>query len=205
LSGTSATISSTYSGDANYAASSSSKTEVNIGPAPNFNLNATPSTWQMQSKQYTTVQLTLTSVKGFTDSFSLGCLGLPKNATCTFSEDQTQLPAGGIRTVSVTVDTGSPLLGGTQARIESYSIRSIVACSIPAFFAFGLLGFRAKRLRLIGRLLVLSGVCAMISGLSGCGSIESNGTPPGTYNFIVTATGRTGVSQFVSLNMTITK
>ncbi len=45
----------------------------------------------------------------------------------------------------------------------------------------------------------------MISGLSGCGSIEINGTPPGTYNFIVTATGRTGVSQFVSLNMTITK
>jgi sugar lactone lactonase YvrE len=205
LSGTSATISSTYSGDANYAASSSSKTEVNIGPAPNFNLDATPTTWQMQSKQYTTVQLTLTSVKGFTDSFSLGCLGLPKNATCTFSEDQTQLPAGGIRTVSVTVDTGSPLLGGTQARIESYSIRSIVACSIPGFFALGLLGFRTRRLRLIGRLLVLSGVCAMISGLSGCGSIESNGTPPGTYNFIVTATGRTGVSQFVSLNMTITK
>jgi len=103
------------------------------------------------------------------------------------------------------VDTGSPLLGGTQARIESYSIRSIGACSIPVFFAFGLLGFRTRRLRLIGRLLVLSGVCAMISGLSGCGSIESNGTPPGTYNFMVTATGRTGVSQFVSLNMTITK
>jgi hypothetical protein len=45
----------------------------------------------------------------------------------------------------------------------------------------------------------------MISVLSGCGSIESNGTPPGTYSFIVTATGRTGISQFVSLNMTITK
>ena len=205
LSGTSATISSTYSGDANYAASSSSMTQVNIGPAPDFSLDATPTTWQMQSKQYTTVQLTLTSVKGFTDSFSLGCLGLPKNATCTFSEDQTQLPAGGIRTVSVTVDTGSPLLGGTQARNESKPIRSIVACSIPAFFVLGLLGFRTRRLRLIGRLVVLSGVCAMISSLSGCGSIESNGTPPGTYNFIVTATGKTGVSQFVSLNMTITK
>jgi uncharacterized membrane protein len=45
----------------------------------------------------------------------------------------------------------------------------------------------------------------MISGLSGCGSMESNGTPPGIYNFIITATGRTGVSQFVNLNMTITK
>jgi len=205
LPGTSATISSTYSGDVNYAASSSSKTEVSIGPAPNFSLDATPTTWQMQSKQYTTVNLTLTSVKGFTDSFSLGCLGLPQNATCTFSKDQTELPAGGVRTVTVTVDTGSPLLGGTQARHEGHSDGLVVACSLPAVFALGLLGLRTRRVRLIGSLLVLSGLCVLVSGLSGCGSIENNGTPPGTYSFIITATGRTGISQFVSLNMTITK
>jgi sugar lactone lactonase YvrE len=205
LSGVSATIASTYSGDANYAASSSSKTEVSIGPAPNFSLNATPTTWQMQTKQYTTINLALTSVKGFTDFLSLGCLGLPKNTTCTFSEDQTELPAGGVRAETVTVDTGSPLLGGTQARNEGHSGRLIVACSLPAFFALGLLGFRARRLRLIGRLLFFTGFCVLVSGLSGCGSIENNGTPPGTYNFIITATGRTGISQFVSLNMTITK
>lgn len=205
LSGTSATISSAYSGDVNYAASSSSKTQVTIGPAPDFSLDATPTTWQMQSKQYTTVNLTLTSVKGFTDSFSLGCLGLPQNATCTFSEDQTQLPAGGVRKVTVTVDTGSPLLGGTQARNQENSGRSIVVCSLPAAFALGLLGFGVRRRRLIGSLLVFSGLCVLVSGLSGCGSIESNGTPPGNYNFIVTATGKTGISQFVSLNMTITK
>jgi sugar lactone lactonase YvrE len=205
LSGASATISSTYSGDANYAASSSSKTVVTIGPAPNFSLDATPTTWQMQTKQYTTVKLTLTSVKSFTDSFSLGCLGLPQNATCTFSEDQTELPAGGVRTVNVIVDTGLPLLGGTQARNENHSGRLVVACSLPWVFGLGLLGFRIRRLRLIGSLLVFSGLCVLVSGLSGCGSIESNGTPPGIYNFIITATGRTGISQFVSLNMTITK
>ena len=204
LSGASATISSTYNGDANYAASSST-TEVTIGPAPDFSLDATPTTWQMRTKQYTTISLTLTSVKGFTDSFSLGCLGLPQNATCTFSEDQTELPAGGVRTVSVTVDTGSPLLGGTQAHNREHSRSLIAVCSLPAIFALGLLGFRTRRLPLAGRLLVVSVVCVLVSGLSGCGSIESNGTPPGTYNFIVTATGRTGISQFVSLNMTITK
>jgi hypothetical protein len=67
------------------------------------------------------------------------------------------------------------------------------------------LGFRARRLRLIGRLLVWGLVCVMISGISGCGSIENNGTPAGTYNFFVTATGKTGVSQFVSLTMTVTQ
>ena len=205
LSGTNATISSTYNGDSNYAASSSSKTEVTIGPAPNFHLDATPTTWQMQTKQYAIVKLTLTSVKSFTDSFSLGCLALPQNATCTFSKDQTDLPAGGIQTVAVTIDTGSPLLSRTQALNQSRPSGLIVACSIPAFFALGFLGFRIRRLRWMGRLTVLFGLCVLFSGLSGCGNIESNGTPPGTYNFLITATGRTGISQFVGLNMTITK
>jgi hypothetical protein len=122
-----------------------------------------------------------------------------------FSEDETELPAGGVRRVTVTVDTGSPLLGGTQARNEGHSGSLVVACSLPAVFALGLLGFRTRRVRLIGSLLVISGLCALVSSLSGCGSIENSGTPPGTYNFMITATGRTGISQFVNLNVTITK
>jgi hypothetical protein len=207
LSGSSATISSTYSGDANYAASSSSPTHVTIGPAPNFSLDVTPTSWQMQTRQHNTIKLTLTSVRNFSDSFSLGCLGLPQNATCVFSKDQTELPAGGVQTVSLTVDTSSPLLGGTQARnagrIGSGTI--IFACSFPGIFALGLPAFRNQRPRLTGSLLVLGGLCFLAWGLCGCGSIESNSTPPGTYNFVITATGRTGVSQFVNLTMTITK
>jgi len=45
----------------------------------------------------------------------------------------------------------------------------------------------------------------MTSALSGCGSIQNSGTAPGTYNFLVTATGQTGVSQFVNLTMTISQ
>jgi hypothetical protein len=205
LSGSAATISSTYSGDANYAASSSSPIEVTIGAAPNFNLDATPTTWQMQTKQHNTIKLILTSVKNFTDTFSLGCLGLPQNATCTFSKDQTELPAGGAETVTLTVDTGSPLLSGTQARNHSHSGSGVLvyACLFPGIFALGLLAFRTRRLRLTCNFLLLGGLCLLASSLSGCGSIENNGTPPGTYNFIITATGRTGVSQFVNMTMTI--
>lgn len=207
LSGSSATISSSYSGDVNYAPSTSSPTQVEIGPAPNFNLSATPTSWQMQTKQHNTINLTLTSVKSFTDMFSLGCLGLPKNTTCTFSKDQADLPAGGSQTIDVTVDTGSPLLSGTQARYNNHSASGTMAltCSIPGIFALGLLAFRSRRLRLPNRLLVLFGLCVFASLLSGCGSIENNGTPPGTYNFTISATGRTGVSQVVNLTMTITK
>ena len=206
LSGTSATISSKYSGDTNYAASSSSQTQVTIGPAPNFNLQVTPTSWQMQSKQHIFIKVMLTSTKNFTDSFSLGCLGLPQNATCTFSVDKTDLPAGGSRSIDLTVDTGSSLLGGTQASNDKHSNSGVVvACLLPGCLAFGLLTFRVRRLRLMSGLLVLVGLCGVTSGLSGCGSIENVGTPPGSYNFVITAAGQTGVSQFVNMTMVITQ
>ncbi|WP_353072153.1 Ig-like domain repeat protein [Tunturiibacter gelidoferens] len=206
LPGTSATISSTYNGDANYAASSATPTPVTIGPPPDFIIQATPTSWQMQSKQSLTVKLMLTSVKSFADSFSLGCLGLPKNATCTFSQDKPNLEAGSVQSVDVTVDTGTPLLGGTEARAESRSVsRGIFACFLPGCVLFGLLGSRVRRFRSIGLVLLLMGVLGLTSALSGCGSIENNGTTPGTYNFMINATSQTGVSHFVNMTMTITQ
>jgi hypothetical protein len=207
LSGSTATISSSYSGDVNYAPSSSTPTQVTIGPAPDFNLIATPTTWQLQTKQHSVITLTLASVKNFTDTFSLGCLGLPQNATCTFSKDQAELPAGGVLTLTVTVDTNSALLSGAQARVDrrSGSDTVVLACSLPGIFALGLLALRARRTRLTYSLVALLGLCAMAFGAIGCGSIQSTGTPPGTYNFVVNATGRTGVSQFVDMTMTVTK
>jgi sugar lactone lactonase YvrE len=205
LSGSSANLSSTYSGDANYASSSSSPSTVTIGPAPDFSLQATPTTWQMQSKQHIAISVTLISVRNFTDAFVLGCSGLPQYATCSFSQDKTNLPAGGSQSVTLTVDTGDPLLGGTQAHYDGTPKAKIVfACLFPGSLAFGLLVFRLRRARWAGGFL-LGVVLAMTTALSGCGSIQNSGTAPGTYNFLVTATGQTGVSQFVNLTMTISQ
>jgi hypothetical protein len=209
LPGTSANLSSAYSGDANYAPSSSSPTTVPIGPAPDFTLEATPLSWQMQSKLHLDIKVSLTSVRNFTDTFSLGCLGLPQNATCTFSQDKINLPAGGVQSVTLTVDTGLPLLSGTQASNQDHSRSKIAfACLFPGSLALGFLAFRFRRvqaIRAIGCLLLSFSLFAMAAGLSGCGSIQNSGTPPGTYSFLVSATGRTGISQYVEMTMTITK
>ncbi|GGG73663.1 hypothetical protein GCM10011585_15270 [Edaphobacter dinghuensis] len=206
LPGTSANLSSTYSGDANYATSSASPSTVPIGPAPDFTLQATPITWQLQSTQHLDIQLTLTSVRNFTDTFSFGCLGLPQDTTCTFSKDKANLPAGGVQTVTLTVDTGHPLLGGTQASNDQHSnSRVVLACLFPGSLAFCFLAFKLRRVRLVSGLLLFVGIIAMTSGLSGCGTIQNTGTPPGTYNFMVSVTGQTGVSQYVNMTMTVTK
>lgn len=204
LSGNSANLSSVYSGDANYSGSSASPTTVPIGPAPDFSLLATPNSWSMQSKQHLDITVTLASVRQFTDTFVLGCSGLPQYATCSFSQDKTVLPAGGSKSVTLTVDTGNPLLSGTQARNEAASKTIAFACLFPGSLVFSLLAFRYRRTRWVGGLLLMV-VFAMTSALSGCGSIQNSGTPPGTYNFLVTATGQTGVQQFATMTMTITQ
>jgi hypothetical protein len=206
LPGTSASLSSIYSGDANYATSSASPATVPIGPAPDFTLDATPITLQVQSKQHLDVKVSLSSVRNFTDTFSFGCLGLPADTTCTFSKDRANLPAGGVQSVTLTVDTGHPLLSGSQASNEQRSNSKIaMACLFPGALAFGFLAFKLRRVRLVSGLLLFVGIIAMTSGLSGCGTIQNSGTPPGTYNFLVSATGQTGVSQYVDITMTVTK
>src|SRR6202020_1147306 len=99
---------------------------------PDFDIQATPTSWQMQSKQNRTIKLILISVKSFADTFSLGCLGLPQNATCTFSQDETNLAAGGVQSIDVTVDTGSPLLSGTQDRNDNHAVpTAVLALLLP--------------------------------------------------------------------------
>jgi hypothetical protein len=206
LPGTSASLSSTYSGDVNYETSSSSPATVPIGPAPDFTLQASPIAWQLQSKQHRDIKISLASVRSFTDTFSFGCLGLPADTTCTFSQDKANLPAGGVQSVTLTVDTGHPLLSGSQASNDQRSNSKIVfACLFPGSLAFCFFAFRLRRVRLVSGLLLLVGIIAMTSGLSGCGAIQNSGTPPGTYNFLVSATGQTGVSQYVNMTMTVTK
>lgn len=206
LPGSSATLTSTYNGDSNYAPSTSSPTTVPVGPAPDFTLQATPTTWQMASKEHKDIQVSLASVRNFSDTFSLGCLGLPADATCTFAKDKVTLAANGVQTITLTVDTGHPLLSGEQASNQAHSHGSVAfACLFPGSLAFCFLAFRLRRVRLVGCLLLLFGVAAFTTGLSGCGTIQNTGTPPGTYNFLITATGQTGVSQYVNATMTITK
>ncbi|HZY61389.1 MAG TPA: Ig-like domain repeat protein [Edaphobacter sp.] len=203
LPGTSANLSSTYSGDANYATSSSTPSTVPIGPAPDFSLNATPITFQLQSTQNKDIQVSLTSVRNFTDTFSFGCLGLPKDATCTFSNNRAKLPAGGVATVTLTLDTGFPLLGGTQASNDDHSTTKVAfACLLPGIF---FLAFRRRGVRLLSVLVIVVGMFAVTSGLTGCGTIQHTGTPPGTYHFLISATGQTGVSQYVDVTVTVTK
>jgi len=213
-------VTAVYSGDANYATSTSAITTIAIGPAPDFNMGVTPSTFTLQTKAHTPLAITLTSMNNFSDTFALGCAGLPAKATCTFSKDSVLLPAGGAVTVTVTVDTGDPLGGGTATTTSKNQVpglfgnsssgfgkdtTTVMACLMPGCFLMGLLGLRMRRFRKVGGLLLLLCLMGATTVLSGCAGLNMGSTAPGSYNFRVTATGATGIEQSINVSMTVTQ
>jgi hypothetical protein len=199
-------ITASYAGDSVYSASVSQPIgPVIVDPTTEFTLTSSSSSVQMPTKQYSVVTLTLQSAPGFSDVMELGCLGLPSLATCNFSSNLVSLSPNGTKTVQLTIDTGSPQTAGGQARLRQASPLTL-ACALPAGALLALLIFTGRRNRRYFAGLLLLTLAAFTVGLSGCGALQTNGTPVGTYNIMVTAVGqKTGVSQSANIVLTVTQ
>jgi len=205
LQGTSEPVTATYNADTVYASSTSVVTAITGGGVSQYSIVVTPGTMTMQSSQHGVATFTLTSVSNFTDTMQLGCLGLPVDATCTFSVDQGVLPANGTLTGKLTVDTGDPLGAGATAKNESSTRSGVLLAFLPAGLLVCLVFFRSRRRSLPLLLLLLCAVAGTL-GVSGCGGIKINSTPAGTYNFKVTAYGvGTGVTRTQDVTLIVTQ
>jgi hypothetical protein len=196
----------TYQGDSQYLGSVSSAVSLTVIQATNFTITLNPPAMQLKTTQHNTIQLTLTSIQNFTDVLSLGCVGLPRAATCTFTSDQVSLDANGHQTISLTIDTGSPLTAGSVAKVDEPSVSRIVLCFLPGGLILGLSLLRSRRAGklLSGLLLALLFTGAM--AITGCGGLDVHGTPAGTYTFKVTAIGaKTAVTQSAPMTLTVTQ
>ena len=196
-------IVASYSGDAVYMASTSASTPVQPGPATQFVLTIDPATVTIVSKQHTTINVSLASIKGFSDNIQFGCLGLPFAATCTFSTPQTKLAGDGTATVQLTLDTGNPLGIGAQASVAP-NRRGVgpLLCLLPVVLVMSL----SSRWRKLSALLLAMVAFTLTLSLSGCAGLQGSGTPPGTYTFKVTASAQgSGATQSQPLALTVTQ
>jgi hypothetical protein len=201
-------IVATYSGDSVYSASTSPITSISGAPASQFTMQTNPSSITLQSKQHATVDLTIGSVKGFTDTLSLGCLGLPYAATCTFSTDTATLKSDGTVTVHIVVDTGSPLTAGGAAQTAQARRGPHTAelCLLPGGALLAFLLLRPGSRRPLKGLLLMICIAALALQTTGCGTLDVNGTPAGTYVVKISASGvQTGVTLTQDLALTVTK
>ena len=197
---------STYQGDSQYSGSVSSAVPLTVIQATNFTIALNPPTMQLKTTQHNTIQLTLTSIQNFTDVLSLGCVGLPRAATCTFTSDQVSLPANGKQTISLTIDTGSPLTAGSVARVEEISSSRIALCFLPGGLILALSFRRLRRANKLMSGLLLALLFTGAMAITGCGGLDVHGTPAGTYTFNVTAIGaKTAVTQSAPMTLTVTQ
>lgn len=185
------TITATYSGDVNYVTSNASA--VDIVTYPTVIVSPGTSNLTVGKVDAGTLTLSVTSLGGFTGAVALSCQGLPANTVCSFSPNSFTVRPNTPQTVTLQVLTGQtpvvaqPVTGALIFRSLGGRL-GMVACVLLAPF-----GFAARRhvVNQLGRavltLLIVAGMGAVATTLTGCGSTFFGNTPTGSSNVTITA------------------
>ena len=177
--------------DANFLSSTSPAVSITVLPQA-LNLTASASGLTIQAEHHGSMQLTLTSVGGWSGPVQLGCGStLPPHLTCEVTPGIT-LAANSRVNTTLTLDTDavlnfrSSVTDGEGIR-PAHSGRLMVAW---ASLLMPLICLRARRGRnSFLRLFLLLGTLAGLGALQGCSGRYPDHTPPGTYTLTVTANG----------------
>jgi len=202
-------IAAHYSGDALNAPSVSNVVTVNVSQATEFTIALNPTSMSLQTTKSGQVTINLGSQDGFADTMALGCGSLPYSVSCNFATNDVKLSANGQTSVTLTVDTNSPLASGSQARNDGlFGSGGILAAWL--FPGAALFGFAFRRFRKNAAAMRVLVVLAMLAGttflMTGCGGFSLNSAKPGNYVLQVTATGtQTGVTHVANLTLTVTQ
>jgi hypothetical protein len=202
-------ITAHYSGDALNAPSVSNVVTVAVSQATEFTIELNPTTLSIPTGQSAQVTINLGSQDGFADKMALGCDSLPYSVTCNFGSNDVTLNANGTASLTLTVDTNSPLASGSQAKNENPFGNSgmLAACVFPGAALFGFAFWRFRKNVMVLRALVVVAVLAGTTFLmTGCGGFSLNSAKAGNYVIQVTATGQqTGITHVANLTVTVTQ
>jgi hypothetical protein len=192
------TISASYSGDSSFNPSSTTQSRT-FTITPGF--FATPASPQSTVTIAApggvgTTSIAVVSSSGLTGAINFTCLGLPSESKCTFSP--ASIPpasAATTTTVSITVTTTAPTVSAQLRKgVEPKQWIAAVGLFLPAIFLVGKKRPNPGLLMMILLLLMLIPACG---GGGGHKPPPDPGTPAGTSNVTVTASGNSMVSQTV--------
>jgi hypothetical protein len=181
-------ITATYSGDAGDASSSGSiSISVVVSPISFPTPPAGSTTLTAASGSAAFGSVTIDAVAGYVGALSLACVGLPANASCSFTP---QIPVifapSGSYGIIVTLYSPAPVMGKVN---DSATHPEAVEWSGVSLLGLLLMG-RIRRSR-VGRLCLVLAAGVFVS-LTGCGGSNKSSTttkltPPGTYTFQLNA------------------
>jgi hypothetical protein len=194
-------VSASYAGDPSFAASSTGAQSFTITPG----FFASPSNLASISISAPgssgTTSMTVANSTSFSGTISLACSGLPAEATCAFSP--ASIAANGTpasTTVTITVSTTAPHTTTQNITDRPYYFAGWMMGSSLALGGVFVLGFRKPRQRAGLFMLIVLGLLVAVPACGGGGSkpaptpVQDPGTPAGTYNVTVTATGGSATS-----------
>jgi Bacterial Ig-like domain (group 3)/FG-GAP-like repeat len=189
LTGGTHSITAVYSGDANFATSTSTAFTQTIQGITLTNTAVTGTVSPGQSASYT---LTVTSEGGLNESTSFACTGVPKGAACSVSPQT--VTGSGSTTLTITTT-------GSSAASVPNPLKLWTARGAPVLACVVLLLAPARRRKQLLFLVLLAVIPALTVGCGGgggggCGTNCGGGinTPAGTYTITVTSTTGSGTS-----------
>ena len=200
-------ITASYSGDANYSASTSGATTVTVAAAAagDFSLAMSSSVLTVAAGSEASLSLTVTPENGFKQMVTFSCAGLPAGAECAFNPQSLTPSGSAVSTmlqvaVHATSDAVSHAAGlsfappGIQAPWQPARTQDMAwSAAILAFIGmFGIFGFAQKQKRLARGCATLAILAAMLVTASCAGQVGPKlPPPPNTVSYVVTVTAST--------------
>ncbi|MGA2276595.1 MAG: Ig-like domain repeat protein [Terracidiphilus sp.] len=186
-------ITAVYSGDANYAASSSAGISETV---IDFTIAAQDAAITVTPGKVGTYSITVTPVGGttFPAAINLNLTGLPANYTYSFSPSAAIASGAGATTVTLTIQTELPAQAAAQTNADGHRTSGFVPFALALLFLpfAGRLRKSGKRLgRLLTVLLLLGAGAVAMTGMSGCANNGFFASVPQSYTVDVTATSGT--------------
>lgn len=198
------TITAVYHGDAAFANSAAS-TQVSpqASGVPGFTVTASPSSLSLTPGQYGTVNLTVTSQNGFSDTVNLSCSGLPGASQCSFNPVVATPPANNATNsaMQITTTSASGIFAENTPPGRSGALYAVLIPGGLALVGIGALRRKNYRaLRVLGMAMLLA---AGTLGLSAC-NVRYNyihykpgpnpGTAAGNYTLVIAAYSSNGTA-----------
>jgi hypothetical protein len=204
-------ITAQYSGDANYAALTT--TAAFQPPTPSYTISAKPASLTVKQGASGSVTFTVTPLNGFNQAVSFQCDNstLPKGVTCSF-RPASVTPNG---TAAVTSTLAIATTGATAAALDrrtTHGFGWLPGGAVLALLLFGVPGAPRRFWSGVLMLVVLSIGGGIIgcggggSGNTGGGTQAANATPPGAYSIqVTTSAGSATNTSPVTVSLTVTQ
>jgi Bacterial Ig-like domain (group 3)/FG-GAP-like repeat len=177
-------ITAQYSGDSNFAASTSNAVSQQVNAAANadFSVSANPTVLNLNAGQSGSVTLTITPIGGSTQTIMLSCGSLPFGTTCAFSNSSVTLDGTHNATSTLTIQTsGASSAAAPPANWPASRLGLLIAAfAIPVF---SLAAFWVGSRRLRPALGFALGLALLVAVFAGCAARP--GTPAGSYSVSV--------------------